>query len=229
MTADLTFRDARGLVERCLSLDYFTSKGSAPPAIPCHFVPGEGPLVVIVGPNAGGKSFFRRVACEVARRQETEAIHLSMEGRRNPMGGMRVFVYGDEEESATGYNSMRTVTTGIKTCRGRENEHVIVWDEPDLGLSEGNAASVGRAIADFAREPPDKTLAAVVITHRKALVAELAPLAPHYLHLGEAEAPPSLAEWLAMPLEVKPLDDLIEAHSARRRAIASILRERRHG
>lgn len=133
------------LINDALDFRYFHPEGDAKAAIPFRWVPGTGKLVVVTGENAGGKSFFRRILSHTAKLKKIEPISVSMEGRRNVAYNIGlVFVYGDEEHDATGVNSIRTVTTGISTCRSRESDHMIVWDEPDLGLSEGLRASVGR-------------------------------------------------------------------------------------
>lgn len=221
----MTFKwtNAKQLVAETLTLDYFADD---PPAIPYVWKPAKAacPLVVVVGENAGGKSFFRRCVSAVCRETKTEVIPISMEARRtvsyNPQ---LVFVYGSEEYEATGVNSINTVLMGIKTCQSRETPHVICWDEPDLGLSEGNAASVGRAIADFAQHPPAHTRASIVITHRKALVAELRSAVPHYLYLGDADGPDNLDAWLAAPPVVRPLEEVRDAGRARYKAIQKVL------
>lgn len=224
MTSEIT--TALSLVERALDLRFFHPEDGQPAAIPFHFAPGADPLVVVVGPNAGGKSFFRRVLMALCQDQKTEAIHISMEGRRRI--GERpwlAMVYGDELRHSTGVNSINTVLTGVSTCRSREQPHVIIWDEPDLGMSEGAAASVGRVVAEFATAPPPALMASVVITHRKALVAELLAARPHYLHLGTAEAPPSLEEWLAAPPLVRPLEAIRDEAHARFLRLCQILGE----
>jgi hypothetical protein len=134
-------------------------------------------------------------------------------------------VYGDEEHDATGVNSIRTVLTGIKTCEGREKPHVIIWDEPDIGLSEGNAASVGATLAKFAANLPKHTRAAIVITHRKALVQELLRVKPHYLYLGSDSCPESLEAWVNAPPVVRPLEDVLGDSHKRFKAISAILKD----
>lgn len=221
----LKFNNTKQLVERSLELDYFAEDD---PAIPYVWKPGkaDNPLVVVVGENAGGKSFFRRCVSAVCQDKENkiEVMPISMEARRTinyqPWLAM---VYGDEAYEATGVNSIRIVLSGIRTCQGRETPHVIIWDEPDIGLSEGNAASVGKAIADFTKEPPKLTKASIVITHRKALVEQLLPIEPHYLYLGDADAPPSLDTWLAAPPVVRPLEEVQDRARKRFKAIQKVL------
>lgn len=223
----LKFNNTKQLVERTLELDYFEEPS---PAIPYVWKPGraDNPLVVVVGENAGGKSFFRRCVSAVCRdnANKIECISISMEGRRQVSYNIGLaFVYGSEDWEATGINSISTVLTGISTCRGRTSAHVIIWDEPDIGLSEGNAASVGKALADFTKEPPKHTKASIVITHRKALVEQLVSIQPHYLFLGDADAPETLADWLAAPPIVRTLEEVKERAHKRFRAIQKILDE----
>lgn len=218
--------DLDDLVGRVLGTDYFVGSKRNPAAIPAHWVPGQSRLAVVVGPNASGKSFFRRVVQSVCAHQEpkVECIHLSMEGRT--LGFMKSFVYGDEKYQATGLNSINVVLGGIRTSRDRHEPHVLVWDEPDLGLSEGAAASVGRAIADFMADPPQHLIGAVIVTHRRALVSELVDADPHYLHLGVEPAPATLRDWLTEPIVARPLDEIAEESRARFKAIQAILNKR---
>ena len=112
---------------------------------------------------------------------------------RAALGPASAFIYGDESWESTGVLSSRTVLTGIKTCQGRKSKHVIFWDEPDVGLSDSWAAGVGQSICGFVTDCPRNTVAALVVTHSKALVRELLPAAPAYVHLGKepSEAPQS--------------------------------------
>lgn len=222
--APLTFTNARQLVEAALSLMYFHEDEDGPAAIPFTWVPGNDPMVVVTGENAGGKSFFRRILSQIARDNKVESMPISMEGRRNISAApWLTMVYGDEHTEATGVNSIHTVVTGISTCKNRDTDHVVIWDEPDIGLSEGNAASVGRAFAKFMATPPEHTKASVVITHRKALVNELLGVNPHYLFLGSAEAPPTLADWVKAPPVVRDLQEVLEDSHKRFRAIQNVL------
>lgn len=218
------FDSAETLVREALTLDYFLPDEAGVTPIPAFFVPGESPLIVVVGENASGKSFFRRIIQGVCRDVGTECIHISMEARRtisyNPWLAM---VYGDEEHDSTGFNSASMVTTGIRTCQGRETKHVIFWDEPDVGLSENGAAGVGLALRNFMKDPPKHTVAAVVVTHSKPLVQALAEVAPHYLHLGGGEVPPTLGDWLKTPVVPRDPEEILKAGRDRFRQIQKIL------
>lgn len=222
---DFSFTDAPSLLSQVLALSYFSPQNGDPPAIPVFRRDGSCPLVLIVGENASGKSFFRRLikgACSYHPR-DIECIDISMEGRGRSYGGIRGLIYGDEESESTGVNSSNTVTVGIRTCRARSSPHVIFWDEPDLGLSENASAGLGQAIASYMAAPNTHTLAACVVTHSKPLVRELVSLDPHYLYVGDGEAPPTLQAWLELPLIPRSPDDIQEAGRRRFRAIQKIL------
>ena len=131
--------EARDLIDAALGFRYFHPYGARKTtAIP--FVRGEagsGKLIVVTGENASGKSFFRRIVRSLCSRAKTECIHISMEGRAGDgmsFGGLRPFVYGDENQQSTGENSAGAVLGGIRTCRAREEAHVMVWDEPESRL-----------------------------------------------------------------------------------------------
>jgi hypothetical protein len=192
------------------------------PAIPYVWHPGSSQLVVVVGENSGGKSFFRRLVQLACHRCEVECMAISMEGRSTSVP-WNAFIYGSEQWEATGANSAHTVTAGIKTCQCRSKPHVIFWDEPDLGLSESWAAGAGQAICEFTKDKPEHTRAAFVVTHSKALARQLLPAQPHYLYLGSTDGPPTFEAWVEHQPEPRPLDLLAEASYKRFKAIQAIL------
>ena len=230
--------DAESLIKEALTLQYFTPSdpdGQIP--IPALFVPSPGArLIVIVGENASGKSFMRRIVTQIGREIKVEVMPISMEGRGQSYGGLRGMIYGDESWESTGVCSAGTVRGGISTCKERTSPHIIFWDEPDLGLSENSAAGVGQAIGQFMAAPNPLTMAAIVVTHSKPLVKHLVeglnpePGAyrnrPHYLHLGTdpKDAPPDLFDWLRTPVVPRSLEDISEAGMRRFRLIGRILK-----
>ena len=94
----MKWRSTKGLLETALSLDYFTADDDGVTAIPYHHVPGpRSKLVVVVGDNAGGKSFFRRIIQALCQKAKVECIAISAEGRRQiGHAPWLTFVYGDE-------------------------------------------------------------------------------------------------------------------------------------
>lgn len=172
-----------------------------------RYTAGVGPLCLVLGDNASGKSFVRRLVSAGAREHGAEPIPLSMEGRTGMY--MKSMVYGGEEEMSTGYNSANTVKTMMSTSRSREKPHTVFLDEPDTGLSDRWARSMGRVLAEFLEFTEDSHLVGLFLTtHRAALVREVLHLHPHVLLVGEGW-PQTLDDWLAGdPREPEPLHAL---------------------
>ena len=168
---------------------------------------GEHPLVLITGENATGKSFLRRLYYVLFKEYRgIECIHLSQQGRSTG-GVMRAFVYGDESWESTGYISAGTIEGGVRTCNDREKEHAIIWDEPDIGLSDSYAAGVGVEIRKFVENLPKLTFGVVIITHSKHLIKQLLPLKPHHLRLGDNKSLESFLNERVKPKDIKKLRD----------------------
>lgn len=220
------FENASQLIQRAVELRYFSEKS---PAIPYHWVRGSNPLIVIVGDNAGGKSFVRRIFNALCQKNHIEFMGISMEGRQGvSMAPWLALVYGDESYQSTGQLSVSTVLGGIKTCTSRCEErkpHVIFWDEPDLGLSESWAAGVGVAIRDLTQQVTSSTRAICVVTHSRPLVRELLPVNPHYLHVGSDKAPATLKEWLTRKVRPRKIETLGKLSHQRFTKIRKILKE----
>ncbi len=197
-----------------------------------HWIPSKNaPLCLLIGDNATGKSLFRRVAsawCSKGTDKKMEMISLSMQDRSGGsyMGVARAMVYGDEHTNATGVCSGHTVTTGIKTSLGRESDHVLFWDEPDVGLSDSYAADVGRRIAEFSEQPGKHTQGIFVVTHRKALIQQLIRVNPHVLIFGE-NAPKTLEEFMTKPVEPADIEKLYERSLALFRKVSKFLNARK--
>jgi hypothetical protein len=184
---------------------------------------GKYPIVVITGENATGKSFIRRLYQLLFKEYcNIECIHLSQQGRSSS-GIIKAFVYGDETWESTGDISGRTVRTGISTCNSRDNKHTIIWDEPDIGLSDSYSAGIGVEIRKFVENLPKLTFGVIVITHSKYLIKELLPLNPHHLRLGDNKSLNSYLKERVKPKDISTLHDrAIETF----RKIQSIINEK---
>lgn len=222
---DVSFVDLAGLLDRSFGLDYFKADGGAPPAIEVFRRTGTTPLVVVVGENASGKSFLRRVVHAVCRSNDVECIALSMEGRRATSGFMSLVVYGDEVERSTGENSVKTFKKSVLTSRSREGRHVLFWDEPDVGLSDDLAAGMGVAMRGFASGPPVSLVGAFLVTHSRVLAAQLVAADPHYVHVGGGRVPESLSSWVERPVTPRRIDLVEEESDARWRRISGLLND----
>lgn len=185
-------------------------------------------LATIVGENASGKSFIRRIVKEIHAMDKIECIDISVEGRRqvayNPMLAL---VYGDESCSSTGANSVDTILGAIRTSRDRSTPHSIFLDEPDLGLSEGWSACAGREIANFLQAPPEHLYGLYLVSHSKPLLRELQTLNPLFINLSEPEAT-TLDAWLSSAApKYESLSDLRDKGNARFRALSSCINQRK--
>lgn len=217
-----TFSDLAGLLRHLSRLE--ACGWDAKSVLPSFYVPGEGRLLLVLGDNATGKSVVRSCISSLCREAGVEAMPLSMRGRSE--GGIgRVFVYGDETWHSTGELSANIVLSGISTCRARDNLHAIIWDEPDIGMSDEFAKATGAEICRFARKPPEHTVAIVVNSHSRPLIQELLPANPHYLCMGR-DPPPTLAEWLERPVGSRSLQDLLdESRRTQKKMFALVKRQ----
>ena len=198
-----------------LSLQFFqpNAKHNNTPAIDTYLHEGECPLITVIGDNACGKSILRRCVASALNKMDHERIHISQQGRSSGEGRIqRLFVYGSEEEDSTGFNSVKSVLTAIKTSKARTTKHTIFFDEPDIGLSDNNAAGVGVAIREFIQNKPEHLFAVFVVSHNKHLMAELNKCSPWNLRMGDA---PPLAEWLVQPVVPADITQLPKIGHAR--------------
>jgi predicted ATPase len=134
---------------------------------------GDSKLIVVTGDNATGKSMLRRIySTFLKKNHKIETIHLSQQARAT--GGVeRAFVYGDETSESTGYITIGTFITGFRTSRGRENEHILLWDEPEIGLGEEAQLGAVNYIIDQLKDWPSKLRGVVVMTHSRIFVRAL--------------------------------------------------------
>ncbi len=69
------------------------------------------------------------------------------------------------------------------------------------------------------------TKAAFVISHSRALIEQLLPVQPHYIHLGTdaSSAPPTLQDWLKRPIVPRSVEDVLEDGNRRFKLIGAVL------
>ena len=192
-----------------------------PSPFKCAVQPGHSRLCVITGPNASGKSLVRKILAARYRQMGTEYIHTSQEKRSSSSGIQRVFIYGDEAEDSTGFNSVKMVLTAIQTGQGREKPFGLMLDEPEIGCSEETAAALGIRVA---RDLDSMSLlhGLYVITHSRALVMRLLPLEPTHLRLEDDLSLTTWAFRLTRPVE--SLEDLVKTGQDRWRAVQGMLK-----
>jgi len=179
-------------------------------------------VLVVVGPNAVGKSMFRRVFCTFLKKRNLEVIHLSQEGRGDG-GFIRAMVYGDEGREATSVISAKTLVNGLRTSRGRESNHVLLYDEPEIGMAEEMQAGAAQWLAEELRSWPDKLSGIVVMTHSRYFVRELVRLPKSkFICLGGGH--PTADAWLDREIEPVGPKDVIELGLRTFRRLSKILK-----
>jgi len=127
------------------------------------------PILVVTGKNAAGKSFLRRWFCMMLKDEKIEAIHLSQQGRASE-GFVRAFVYGDESDHSTGAISAHTFIAGMNTSKNRTTPHVLIWDEPEIGM--GDELQIGTADWLFSQLVvwPQQLNGVILLTHSRYFV-----------------------------------------------------------
>lgn len=189
--------------------------------IPLTFERCHPRLLVITGENASGKSVIRRILQELARDQKVEPIAISPELRQT--GGLvTAFVYGDESTTASGDIAGGVIIGAINTSRKRTQPHIIILDEPDMGMSDNLAAGAAQELIEFCQDPPEHLGFVAVITHRKAMLSELFAGNAAHLRVGDAL---TCAEVLAQPVTpVRPAEVRERGHTLFR-AIQQLLKD----
>lgn len=156
-------------------------------------------LMTLTGENGGGKSlavkFIGQLAEKLGEEQglKVEVIDIGM-GRRTSSGIVRAMMFGDESKDSTGNISVQTMKTAINTSLGRKGPHILIFDEPDIGLGEGYHSAAGKFIVDFARRKTDVCLGIVVVSHSRKLLAPLIEAGASSLRVGDDLRP--VREWL---------------------------------
>lgn len=172
----------------------------------CSLEEGAGRLVIVTGENASGKSVFRRALTTHSRRQGVKVMSFSPE--QKAQGGIvGAFVYGTEEYQSTGSNSVRLILNAIKTSRNHDEDHIVIFDEPESGLSDDYAAGVGNELSEYASNLPPRVSLVAVISHSRPLLTPLSTAKPTHVSLGHHL---SLSDWLKRPITPKPIRGLLE-------------------
>lgn len=185
-------------------------------------------VAVVTGPNASGKSLFVRVLAATLNEEKVEPLQVSMRYRTSS-GMHRAFMFGNDEDQSTGATSLYAIMGGLKASRTRERAHWLLLDEPDIGLAEEYATSLGLYLAEYANALPELAKGFVLVSHSRALIrAFMGAMVqkPHFVHLEQER---TLEEWLAPPVprSVEDLLALDEIGHQRWQAVESLLRDAR--
>jgi hypothetical protein len=130
-------------------------------------------VLVVTGANAAGKSLLRKFMQQVVRQDhDLECIHLSQQGRASS-GIQRAFLYGDESWESTGCISCHSLLGSITTSRAREKDHMIILDEPEIGMGEELQAGSGLWLKEQLADWPEHLSGMVIMTHSRNFVREI--------------------------------------------------------
>jgi hypothetical protein len=200
--------------------DYFGPDGP----VPARVAYGHPKLALVTGENASGKSFLVRGLGQMMRDAHPKLEILAVTMSLRSQGGMaRAFLFGDEQRESTGRSSIKAVLAGIRACRERQHDHVLILDEPDIGLAESYAGALGSYLAAFVEDMPVRTLGVVVVTHSRPLVHGLLPAGPASIRVGDDLRP--LEHWLRegpIPRGLEEIEALGERAAATMRGINSV-------
>lgn len=151
--------------------------------VPTRFsIRDDSRALLVYGDNASGKSFLARVLSSSLhsafgdKSGEFITMNLSMNKRT---GGdfapsfVRSMMFGSEAERSTGQISARIIQMGFKTAAESDYPHLLIFDEPDIGLSESYHRAIGDFMAENINRLSDKTVGVVVVTHARKIAQQL--------------------------------------------------------
>lgn len=198
-----------GIVNYILRGSYFNQPHKKD-LIRCSYEPSEekySKFLIVTGDNAEGKSFFVKLFDEYCHKfARTECLLLGM-SLRTDRSWARSFVYKDESNFSTGDSSINCVIKGLETGRKREQEHYLIFDEPNLGLAESYHYALGEYFAGFVKEMPPLTKGLVIVTHSRKLVRPLLEEHPHHLRFGDHQ---KLKDWIEREPKRRTLEELLQ-------------------
>jgi hypothetical protein len=150
-------------------------------------------VACITGSNASGKSLLRRVIRYSLKQSSIEVIHLSQEGRAT--GGIaRAFLYGAEDWESTGSITCNSLIGAFRTSRAKTKPHIILFDEPEIGLSEEAELGAAQFVRAELQDVPPHLSGVVLMTHSRHFVSVLRDVQGFkFLNLGDRL---SVDEWV---------------------------------
>jgi len=188
---------------------------------------GESRLAVITGPNCSGKSVFRKVLHGVCNDRSILYVNTSLEDRCNSSGLKRIMMYGTETDESTGYNSAKGFLKALQSSQSYERQHVLFFDEPDVGLADEYCAAMGHRLAQFVTSTPEQCLGVFLVTHNRHLVRPLLPLRPYHAALGTQ--PLTLEQWAAREIVPGDLDSLLVGGRETWHKVQEVINKRKAG
>lgn len=192
-------------------------------ALPYTWIPRASRFALVLGDNASGKSVLRRLVRDAAAERKLTVLSASMEARGHVSA---LHEYGLEGSESTGMISARRVRTLLQQSSRTPRAHVLLLDEPDLGMSDGLAAGVGMLLAEhYADGKVPKCVGVLVTTHNRAMVREvLRHVDPNVVWFGPQADTFDVHEWLARVDPPRSIDDVIRSAVVTSTRVGAILR-----
>ena len=199
------------IIKTCLNTSYFKDTEDGEKVFDATFAPGEHKILILTGDNASGKTLFAKLLQQKARDLHKMTSFFVGMNTRTVGGIRRAFMYGDDTEDSTGSISVNAINGCLRTCRGTEDEHYAVLDEPGIGLSDSFLAPLGTVIGRFAKEEiPEQTKGLILITHSRSLVKSICGYCkPYHIRFGDKL---SLEEWIKNGSPVKTEEELLNLY-----------------
>ncbi len=185
----------------------------------------DAPILVVTGPNAAGKSLFRKYVQMLIKNdydEINECIHLSQQGRATA-GFQRAFIYGSEDDESTGAISCHTFETAISTSLGREKGHILIWDEPEIGMGEELQMGAARWLRNKLEENwPTHLQGVILMSHSRLFIKEIMQFPEaKFMHIGGDDM--TLEQWLNREILPQCPEETVKLGYSRRSKIYKIL------
>jgi hypothetical protein len=181
-------------------------------------------VAILTGANATGKSLVFRHLAAFGKKVKLSPMTLSIRERTGAGGSgmLAAFIFGDEQQQSTGATSVGVAICGFANVRSRLEAtppvpSLLMFDEPEMGLSQGYAMAMGIFLAQQVMSLPAQAPGLIVVSHSRSLVRKLAETLdqpPSFIHMGEK--PQTLSQWLETE-EVCSVDALMSLEDIGRR------------
>jgi hypothetical protein len=180
------FPNMRALLTACKASPVFGEDG-----LGCHptLRDEDTKLAVVFGDNATGKSLLLSLMLGHTGSWESTGVEtFSVSMRMRTSQGMGAgMMYGSERQSSTGATSLRAVMGALHNAKQRPHPVWLMFDEPDIGLSDKYAAAMGSYLAQEVNDLPEHIRGVSVISHSRPLLRQLlagVATRPHEVSMG---------------------------------------------
>jgi hypothetical protein len=134
-------------------------------------------------------------------------------------------IYGSERDESTGAISCNTFIGGMRTMRGRDEPHIVIWDEPELGMGEELQMGTANWLCDQLADWPEHTQGIVLLTHSRYFVERVMKFpGAKWLSMDGYK---THEEWLDRKLEPIGPEEVRAIGRKRQSRVEKILKEKR--